>query len=551
MDNYGTPNVPNVVLTSAYNADGSRTSLSATIDSTADFLNSYTYDALQRLTRVDQAGQSGGNTVADKRVDLAYNALGQYTSIARFNDTSGGSGDEVATSSFTYDTLGRLTDLAYKQAGSNLFTPFSWSYDNLSRVTQFVSADGTSDYSYDKDSQLTAADHDYQTNESYSYDATGNRTMTGYTTGSNNQLTDDGTYSYTYDGEGNRLTRTNDSTSASTEYTWDFRNRLTKVTDKDSYGTVTQVVEYTYDVFDRRIAKAVDTTSPFNLSDAVIERYVYDDASGVASADRGNVVLDFVDPDGSGSTAISLSKRYLYGNAVDQLFAQEDVTQSTSSADRVLWPLVDNLGTVRDLAKNDGTLGEHYTYDSYGNVKSGDTSLTRYLYTSREFDADTGLQYNRARWYDPAVGKWISEDPLGFTAGDANVSRYVGGAVTSATDPSGLRNHQVFMTPGVPAPLTSEIDPDAFALVASMYVDGPATTSWDTLDYFANGAAGFGDGISFGITDHIRTFVGINGGVDHHSWVYFGGYAAGTAVGTAIGFEAGSCCQCCLFRRSS
>ena len=220
-------------------------------------------------------------------------------------------------------------------------------------------------------------------------------------------------------------------------YTWDFRNRLTKVTDKSSCGTVTQVVEYTYDVFDRHIAKAVDTTSPFNLSDAVIERYVYDDASGVASADRGNVVLDFVDPDGSGSTAISLSKRYLYGNAVDQLSAQEDITQSTSSADRVLWPLVDNLGTVRDLAKNDGTLGEHYTYDSYGNVKSGDTSLTRYLYTSREFDADTGLQYNRARWYDPAVGKWISEDPLGFTAGDANVSRYVGNGTLEATDPTG------------------------------------------------------------------------------------------------------------------
>jgi len=73
---------------------------------------------------------------------------------------------------------------------------------------------------------------------------------------------------------------------------------------------------------------------------------------------------DFVDPDGSGSATMDLARRYLYGAAVDQLLAQENVDELISSADRVMWPLVDNLGTVRDLALNDGTLGEHYTYDS-------------------------------------------------------------------------------------------------------------------------------------------------------------------------------------------
>ena len=61
---------------------------------------------------------------------------------------------------------------------------------------------------------------------------------------------------------------------------------------------------------------------------------------------------------------MDLARRYLYGAAVDQLLAQENVDELISSADRVMWPLVDNLGTVRDLALNDGTLGEHYTYDS-------------------------------------------------------------------------------------------------------------------------------------------------------------------------------------------
>ena len=112
--------------------------------------------------------------------------------------------------------------------------------------------------------------------------------------------------------------------------------------------------------------------------------------------------------------------------------------KNLTATDRVLWPLTDNLGTVRDLAKQDGTIAAHYQYDSYGIVKSGDTSLTRYLFTSRELDTDTGLQYNRARWYDPTVGRWISEDPLGFVAGDGNVSQYVGNWVTFGTDPSGL-----------------------------------------------------------------------------------------------------------------
>ena len=396
------------------------------------------YDALHRLTRIDQEGQTGGNTVNEKRVDFSYNALGQYTEIARFNGTAGGTGDEIATSTYAYDSLGRLTDLEYENGGVDLFTPYEWSYDDLHRVTQFVSQDGTSDYEYDPTSQLTEADHDYQTDETYSYDKNGNRTMTGYVTGDNNQLEEDGTYSYEYDEEGNRTKRTNDATGDYTEYDWDYRNRLVKVTDKDQYGGTTQVVEYKYDVFNRRISKAVDDTSPFTLTDAAIERYVYDDLNGVASIDGGNVVLDFVDDDGTGSGTMDLERRYLYGNAVDQVLAQENISETTSSADRVYWMLMDNLGTVRDLAANDGTIEEHYEYDSYGNVVSGDTSLTRYLFTSREFDVVVGLQYSRARWLDNATGRWIAEDPMGFLAGDANLSRYVANNPSIRSDPSGL-----------------------------------------------------------------------------------------------------------------
>jgi RHS repeat-associated protein len=48
------------------------------------------------------------------------------------------------------------------------------------------------------------------------------------------------------------------------------------------------------------------------------------------------------------------------------------------------------------------------------------------LFTSREFDAETGLYYNRARYLDPTTGRWTTQDPFGFAAGDANLYRYVG-----------------------------------------------------------------------------------------------------------------------------
>ena len=469
VDNNGTSGVPRVILTSAYDVVGNRTSLSASVAGTADFLNTFTHDALDRLTRVDQTGQTGGNTVSEKRVDLVYNAIGQYTSIARYKDTDGGTANEVATAGYSYDTLSRLTGLAYTKGGSNLFTPYSWTYDSLSssgmgfdgsatvsdprvaataaaavfdamgRITQMVSQDGTSTYSYDSKSQLTSADHSYQSDEAYTFDNNGNRTMTGYQTGTDNRLTNDGTYSYTYDAEGNRLTRTKTATGEVTEYTWDYHNRLTKVTEKNSQGTVTQVVEYLYDVFNRRIGRKIDTSTPFDMANAVIERYVLDDIhDGLTSADGGNVVLDFVDTDGSGAQAIAMSKRYLYGEAVDQLFAQEDLSKTLGDTSRNLWPLVDHLGTVRDLAKQDGTIATHFKYDSFGNVTSGDTSKTRYLFTSREFDTATKLQYNRARYYDAAVGRWISEDPLGFAAGDADVHRYAINQILQLVDPSGL-----------------------------------------------------------------------------------------------------------------
>ena len=107
----------------------------------------------------------------------------------------------------------------------------------------------------------------------------------------------------------------------------------------------------------------------------------------------------------------------------------------------MLWILPDHLGSTRDLVDTLGKVVAHYQYDSFGVLLDGRENVTRYQFAGREHDSNTDLNYHRARWYDPATGKWMSEDPIGFEAGNANVTRYVSNGVLIATDPSGLEKH--------------------------------------------------------------------------------------------------------------
>ncbi|HEX3996692.1 MAG TPA: RHS repeat-associated core domain-containing protein, partial [Acetobacteraceae bacterium] len=113
-------------------------------------------------------------------------------------------------------------------------------------------------------------------------------------------------------------------------------------------------------------------------------------------------------------------------------------TVSLSNPDRVYWALADNEGTVRDLIDASGNEVSHYLYDSFGKVLAGDTTLTHYLYAGQYFDGQAGLQYNHERWYDASLGRWLSQDPLGYAAGDANLYRYVGNSPTNFIDRTGL-----------------------------------------------------------------------------------------------------------------
>jgi RHS repeat-associated protein len=118
----------------------------------------------------------------------------------------------------------------------------------------------------------------------------------------------------------------------------------------------------------------------------------------------------------------------LSGPQIDQVFNQEGGNSH--------WLLGDHLGTTRDVVDDSGALVRHYVFDSYGNLE-GSVAETKVLFAGRELDSLTGLYYVRARWYDPAVGRWASEDPSGLGP-DTNPYRYVANSPVNYTDPSGL-----------------------------------------------------------------------------------------------------------------
>jgi RHS repeat-associated protein len=132
--------------------------------------------------------------------------------------------------------------------------------------------------------------------------------------------------------------------------------------------------------------------------------------------------------DGSGNQTF----HYLYGLNVDQVMAQD-------SPAGMVWALADRLGSIETLTDGEGVVVDKRTFDSFGRVLSETNPSVsfRYGYTGREQDLESGLNYYRARYYDPNVGRFISVDPMGFGAGDTNLYRYVGNNSTNWTDPTG------------------------------------------------------------------------------------------------------------------
>lgn len=387
-------------FTSAYDGVGNRLSIS---DSLGVGVTA-TFNARDQVSTLTWQGAG----VDAARVEYSYNARGEVTDVERFADATGT--NRIGRSTFEYNDIGMLTDLAHLGALDQALADYDYEFDLAAQLLSESHHGQSTEYDYDELGQLISADHSSLDDELFSYDANGNRDGDEDVIGPNNQLLADATFDYQYDDEGNLVERRNRTTNESNQYSYDHRNRLVRVDEFDGAGALAQRSEYEYDVYDRRVARTVDGDTTYT---------VYDGANAWADFDASGAV----------------TARYLFGEQVDEPIARYRAGEGTT------WYLADRLGSVRELANAAGDVVDSVVYDSFGNVvtETNPAFGDRFKFTAREYDGETGLYYYRARYYDPATGRFLSQDPLGFRAGDTNLQRYVGNSPTNFTDPSGLQ----------------------------------------------------------------------------------------------------------------
>ena len=354
----------------------------------------YTYDVLNRLTNLANswAGTFG----------FYYDNLSRRTQLTRSNGM---------TTTYNYDQLSRLLSVVH-QAGSTTLDGANYTYDNAgNRLSKTdLQANVTSNYAYDAIYQLLQVTQGASTTESYTYDLVGNRLsslgLSPYQFNSSNELTSTPSATYSYDSNGN--TKAKVDASGTTSYTWDPENRLKQVTLPGSGGTVT----FKYDPFGRRVQKSGPNGT---------KNYLYDGRDLVEEVDSSGNVL----------------ARYTQGPGVDQPLSQ--LRSGTTS-----YYQQDVLGSVTSLSDGSGTLAKTYTYDSFGKVTASTGTLTNpFQYTGREFDQETGIYEYRTRYYDPSIGRFVSEDTIHFRGG-VNFYAYALNRPTHFVDPTG----KVSIAPG-------------------------------------------------------------------------------------------------------
>jgi YD repeat-containing protein len=243
----------------AYDAASNRTSLTLPDGST----DTYVYDALNRMTTLtDSLAAPFG---------FGYDTLSRRTSLNRPNGVN---------TSYGYDSLSRLLNILHKR-GATTIDGASYTYDNAGNRTAKTNQlnNVTEQYVYDAIYQLTQVAQGATTTESYAYDAVGNRlsslNVPSYNYNASNELTATPSTSFTYDNNGNTLSKT--TSGATTQYTWDFENRLSSVILPGSGGTVT----LKYDPFGRRIQKSSQTG---------ITNYLYDGVNSIVEVNSAGVL---------------------------------------------------------------------------------------------------------------------------------------------------------------------------------------------------------------------------------------------------------------------
>lgn len=349
-----------------------------------------------------------GPTISGVSVRYAYDAAGNRASIERFADLGGA--QMVSKSSYNHNAIGAITDLVHSDGVGAILATYHYDRDLMQQVAMKTANGASADYQYDSRGQLTvAAYHGIQSDETFNYDADGNRSGGSSQVGADNRIMADGTYAYSYDNEGNMIGRNRLSSGETSTYEYDHRNRLTRVVNMKQGGGASQVVEYVFDPMNRRIWKSVDGQR-FGM--------LY----------NGNNI--WADCDATGN----VTQRYLLGGRIDEMLARHTVNQG------VVWYLADADNSIVGHASASGALLNRIDYSAFGKVvsESNPAAGDRFGFTSREREDEIGLYFYRARFYSPDLGRFISKDPLSFESGESNLYRYCKNNPLLYTDPYGL-----------------------------------------------------------------------------------------------------------------
>jgi RHS repeat-associated protein len=373
-----------------------------------------TFDTANRLTTVVDTVSGTINRNYDGLNNLLQEQTPQgtvnytYDTASRRATMTPGSQTQIV---YGFDNADRLTTITQ---GTQVVTI---GYDNANRRTSLTLPNGVvTSYGYDNADELTTLTYKNSSGTTfgsigYSYDAAGQRltrSLTGLgsdllptsNTGTNtfnlnNQQTVWNSFALGYDLNGDP--NSNASTSPSTTYIFDVRHRLTQI----QQGAST-IASFQYDTFGRRTQKTIGSTST---------SFLYDGQNGVQET--------------SGATNYSI----LTGLGIDERYARVEAAGAR-------YFFTDVLNSTIALTDSSQTVQATYSYEPFGEVTATGTSDNSYQYTGRENDG-TGLYYYRARYYSPAMKRFISEDPMGLAAG-LNEYAYVSGKPTRLRDPRGL-----------------------------------------------------------------------------------------------------------------
>ncbi len=379
-------------------------------------------DIMSRLATIGD----GTNTHA------SYKYLGAERIVAEDYEDIAVRLDYTADNFAALDRFGRVIDQVWTDYGSDpdvVLDRYTYTYDragNRTSKTNELNGNLSETYEYDALDRLIAWDLDGVEQKTWSLDALGNDLGSGTYNAANEATPNQG--SSGYDAAGNMTTLQSGNTAI-----YDAWNRLVEVNDG---ATILQRSEY--DGTNRRV-------QVFSDFDGATPDKVVDDYHLGQQTIESDVT---VDGSRDGGYQTIWSPRY-----IDAAVLRDTLnTAGTGSvaAERVFY-LADANYNVTGLVKYDSGSGnwevaERYTYTPYGTVTyrnadwttaTSSANANTTLYTGRELDLATGLYYYRARYYSAELGRFVTQDPIGYEGG-INLYEYVGGSPVSHTDPSGL-----------------------------------------------------------------------------------------------------------------